>query len=379
MKIGIDARLYGLEHAGLGRYVQKLITEILKNEKKHQIVLFLKREHFKDFEPNKNLKLVETNIPIYSFSEQLVLPWVFKKEKLDLLHVPHFNAPIMYQGKMLVTIHDLIKHSSKGPETTTRHHLVYFVKRLGYLIVSWLIAKKAKGIIVPTQYVKNEVVNKFKVSPEKIFVTYEAVDTTITKVTLNEESQHQILTKYHLTRPFVIYTGSVYPHKNVETLIQAIKLHNQRKEADLMLAISCARSIFYDRIDRLIKENQLENTVKLLGFVPDKELSELYSLAMCLVHPSKMEGFGLTGLEAMKAGLPVISSNATCLPEVYGDAAKYFDPDKVEDLVGMIEYLLQNPEERHDLSIRGVLRSKRYSWYKMGKETRDIYHRLLES
>lgn len=146
-----------------------------------------------------------------------------------------------------------------------------------------------------------------------------------------------------------------------------------------MLAISCARSVFYDRLQKKINDSGLSNSVKLLGFVTDEDLSKLYSLAMCLIHPSKMEGFGLTGLEAMKLGLPVISSNATCLPEIYGDAAKYFSPDNVSELVKIIDNLMQSPDLRHELSIRGELRSKRYSWYKLGKETRDVYQKISKS
>ncbi len=373
MLIGIDARLYGLEHAGLGRYVTKMVGEVIKQDKKNHFVLFMRPEHSQIFKGLPRVKVVTLTTPIYSLAEQLFLPFIFNREKLDLLHVPHFNAPIFYPGKFILTIHDLIKHSSTGPETTTRHPAIYTLKRLGYLLLTNIVIHRAKAIMVPTIFVKNELLKYYHLKAENIFVTYEAVDTSLQPVKLTQDEEDALLSKYHLVRPFIIYTGSVYPHKNVEILLEAVKIHNQNKESDLMLAISCARSVFYERLQKKIDDNQLGDKVRLLGFVPDEDLSRLYSIAMCLVHPSKMEGFGLTGLEAMKLGLPVISSNATCLPEIYGDAAKYFSPDNVQELVTALETIMQNPELRKELSIRGVLRAKRYSWYKLGKETREVY------
>ena len=140
-----------------------------------------------------------------------------------------------------------------------------------------------------------------------------------------------------------------------------------------MLAIVCARNVFYERISRRIIEKGAGSYINLLGFRSDEEVSQLYSLALCLVHPSKMEGFGLTGLEAMKTGLPVISSSASCLPEVYGDAALFFDPESVDDLVNKLELVIGDRNLREKLINKGLLQVKKYSWKKMAKETLAVY------
>lgn len=379
MRIGIDARLYGLEHAGLGRYVMKLVDEVLKQDRKNDYVLFLKPSYVEKFKNKKRVKVVTTNIPIYSLAEQVVLPVVFGREKLDLLHVPHFNAPLLYQGKMILTIHDLIKHDSKGPQTTTRYKWLYLFKRLGYLALTNLIATRADHILVPSNYVKEAVAKRLHVDSKKITVTYEAVAGTIKEVVLSDEEKIKTLNRYRLTQPFIVYTGSVYPHKNVNLLVDAIEKHNQNKEMDLMLAIICSRSVFWQRLNEKINKKGLQNSVKLLGYVEDPEVSRLYNLAIALVHPSKMEGFGLTGLEAMSVGLPVISSNASCLPEIYGDATLYFNPTDVDDLVSCLETLLKDQELRSDLSTKGYLQARKYSWKKMAKETIVIYKQILTS
>jgi len=377
MRIGIDARLYGLEHAGLGRYVMRLVDEVLKLDKKNEYVLFLNSAHADKFKNKKRVKVVTTNIPIYSLAEQTILPFVFSKEKLDLLHVPHFNAPLIYDGKLILTVHDLIKHDSKGPETTTRHRWLYSIKRLGYLALTNGIAARADHILVPSNFVKEDIVKRLHVPSEKITVTYEAATGSIKEVALSDADKIKILHKYNLAQPFIVYTGSVYPHKNVEILVQAIEKHNQNKEVDLELALICSRSVFWERLSKKINERNLQDKIKLLGFVEDADVSKLYSLALALVHPSKMEGFGLTGLEAMSVGLPVIASNVSCLPEVYGDAALYFNPNDVDDLVSCLETYLKDQELRSSMATNGFLQARKYSWTKMAKETISAYKQIL--
>lgn len=376
MRIGIDARLFGLEHAGLGRYVSKLVETVLKQDKKNKYVLFLTSKHASDFQDKKRVKVVVCDIPIYSFSEQILLPFVFQKEKLDLLHIPHFNAPLLYPGKYVLTIHDLIKHDSRGMATTTRKPFLYFLKRAGYLLLTGLITKRASAILVPSNFVKEDVAKRLKVPLKKITVTYEAVSSSLKEVVLSSKEKKEILAKYHLSQPFIIYTGSVYPHKNVDVLIEAVEKHNKLRELDLELALVCSRSVFWDRTNKKITDKGIAHWVKMLGFVDDADVSKLYSLALALVHPSKMEGFGLTGLEAMSLGLPVISSNASCLPEVYGDAAIFFDPDSVTDLVSCLDELIKNSQLREEMSEKGYLQARKYSWTKMGAETISVYNSL---
>ncbi|HSV95032.1 MAG TPA: glycosyltransferase, partial [Spirochaetia bacterium] len=259
MRIGIDARLFGLEHAGLGRYVMKLVEEILKLDKKNEFVLFLNSAHSEEFKNKKRVTVVTTNIPIYSFAEQIILPFIFAKEKLDILHVPHFNAPLLYQGKLILTIHDLIKHDSKGPESTTRHRWLYSIRRLGYTIQTNYIAQKADHIIVPSNFVKEDVAKRLHVPLEKITVTYEAATGSIKEIVLNEKEKIELLNKYQLSQPFIVYTGSVYPHKNVDILVDAIQKHNHNKEVDLQLALICSRSVFWERLNKKIQEKRLQS------------------------------------------------------------------------------------------------------------------------
>ncbi|MEK7122705.1 MAG: hypothetical protein AAB855_02510 [Patescibacteria group bacterium] len=136
--IGIDARLYG-QGLGLGRYVSKLIEHLERCQSEYQFVIFLRKQNFDAYEPrNKQFRKVCVDVPWYSLSEQLVLPWLFLREKCDLLHIPHFNIPILYPRKMVITIHDLIlvKHPlSATIAASTRHPFVHRIKYWGFHVV----------------------------------------------------------------------------------------------------------------------------------------------------------------------------------------------------------------------------------------------------
>ena len=168
-KICVDARFWGIRHTGIGRYVENLVANLprdvtlivppdLKNEPK--LVGF--KKHYARFHP-------------YSLLSQFEMFWILLRINPDLLHVPHFTIPVLWPGKIVVTIHDLIKHYSRGKETTTRSGLSYWFKYLGYLVVVWLAVNRAIHIIVPANYWKETLVNKYHLNPEKISVTYEGV------------------------------------------------------------------------------------------------------------------------------------------------------------------------------------------------------------
>jgi len=166
--------------------------------------------------------------------------------------------------------------------------------------------------------------------------------------------------------PYVVYTGNLYPHKNIPVLIRAVEL------AKVNLAIVCARSVFADRLP-------VSPRVHFLGRLTDAELVALYKKALAFVFPSLIEGFGLPGLEAMAAGLPVIAARASCLPEIYGGAALFFDPHDPVNLADKIQALLIDKSLRQKLITAGHKQVKKYSWVKMSNETWEIYQSILNS
>lgn len=363
----IDARLYGPKNTGIGRYTKNLLLFLsqTKDFNKYKFTLIISKSIESEIKNDlqKNFGYVSINITHYSWQEQIKLPFILYKLKPDLVHFTHFNKPILYFGHSIVTVHDLIKHYFKGKETTTKNPGIYWIKHLGYLIVSW-IAIKTSYIIVPSNYWKEIIIKKFKINPKNIQTTYEAVDPQFIKTS---QKPNLIVSNY------IIYTGNLYPHKNISVIIQALK-----KMPDIQLKIICARSVFSQRLEKIIKHSKLIKRVSFLGYIDDAKFAQIYSKAIALVHPSLMEGFSLTGLEAMALNCPVISSNSSCLPEIYDQSVLYFDPYSSTDLVSKIKLLQSSKTLRSKLINLGKKQLQKYSWNKTAQNTLNTYKNILK-
>ncbi|MCX6706354.1 MAG: glycosyltransferase [Candidatus Woesebacteria bacterium] len=175
MRIVIDGRFYGLENAGLGRYTINLISELQKLDTTNEYYVLLRKKHFNQLNLNSNWEKILVDINHYSLQEQLKLSKIISKLKPDLVHFLHFNVPIFFKGKFVVTIHDLLMHKQKGLEATTLTPSKYLLKRLGYKFVFGNAVKKAVKVIVPSQAVKDEVCYYYKLNTEKVVVAYEGI------------------------------------------------------------------------------------------------------------------------------------------------------------------------------------------------------------
>src|SRR3989339_50049 len=382
MKIGIDARFYGLKHAGLGRYVKNLITELEKIDFENQYVVFLQDENYNDYIPQgKNFSKTILKHHPYSIKSQLFDFLELNKYHFDLVHFPHFSYPVLYSGKFVVTIHDLIKNEFYNKGSSTRNTFIYKLKHWGYDYVLKKALTKSQRIITPTHYVKKELIKNYVLAEGKITAIYEGAEDSFRIQNLGGRIQNEVLEKYRLQKEkYLLYVGNVYPYKNVQKLLEVfahLKSNNKKylQFDNLKLALVCSRSVFYDRLKEKIREMNLEDTVFMLGFVPDSELSILYQNALAYITATLAEGFGITGLEAMAASCPVICSNKTCLPEVYGEASLYFDPEKTAEITNQI-IKIQNSKIRKKQVERGKKQVQRYSWAKMATDILKIYEEI---
>lgn len=363
MKIIIDARLYGLENAGLGRYVINLIKGICKKDKNHQYTIFLRKKYFNRLNLPANFKKICVDVRHYSFLEQIVIPYHIFKEKPDLVHFPHFNVPLICPSKYVVTIHDLLMHKSKGKKTTTLPFIEYFLKRFFYSLVFANAVKKSSAILVPSEFIKKEILHYYKISSDKIIVTYEGVDIP------DEFGKKENI---NLPKPYFVYVGNAYPHKNLENAVQAIMLLN--KEVKAYFYVVSSRNVFTRRLEDLIKEKKAANFVKLLGFVEDRKLFEIYRNSAGFLYPSFSEGFGLPGLEAMIGRTLCIASDIEVFKEIYKDNAVYFDPDSPTDMKNkLLEALFMEPDQKEKLISKAFSFAKGYSWDTMAEKTLDVY------
>ncbi len=373
MKIGIDARFIGPQGTGLGKYTEKLILNLVKIDSKNQYVIFLKKDNFDFLNLPKNFKKVLADIPWYSLQEQIRMPGIFKKENLDLLHVPHFNVPIFYRGKFVVTIHDLIHHDFKNDTATTHNPVIFKLKRFAYKKVIENAIYKSTKIFTPSDFVKDEIAQKFLVDQSKIVTTHEAAEDeyqTVKPQTVNSK----LLESLSIQKPFLIYVGNAYPHKNLEKLLEAFKiLKTIYKVYDLNLVIVCSRDIFWQRLTQEIGQSGLQDRVITTGYLNASDLKIIFKEAEAYIFPSLSEGFGIPGLNAMASGLPVIASGIPTLKEIYGDAALYFNPQDAGDIAAKIVKLRTSPKLKADLVKKGKAQVNKYSWLKMARQTLSVY------
>lgn len=371
MKIGIDARFY--RAPGLGRYTRNLLDQLQKLDKKNDYFVFLLPEDYSSVELSDNFHKVLADFPWYGVQEQVKFPPLLNTYKLDLVHFPHFNIPIFYRGKFVVTVHDFIHHDFKMKRATTHSNLVYELKHHVHKYVINQALHRSKKIITVSEFVKNQMMNKWGVNTEKIIVTYEAAGDNLLHLskTLSEKQTNEILHDLNVKPPFIFYIGSAHPHKNIEGFIKAfLKLH--QKYQDLQLVLAGNDPYFWKRM----REEFHHPDILFLGFITDEQLVALYKRAQGYIFPSFAEGFGLPLLEAMAMGTPVVSSNATSLPEIGGDAALYFDPYNVDDMVEKISHILNDQKLRKSLIEKGSKRYQKFSWEKLGKETLRIYESI---
>ncbi len=375
-RIGIDARFYGPEGTGIGRYVEKLLENLELIDQKNEYFVFLRTSNFHLYNPkNPNFTKIKADARWYSVKEQVIMPAILVKEKLDLVHFPHFNVPLLYPGKFVVTIHDLTKSNFGSSAASTKIAPVYLTKQNIYKLTLRQAVTRAKIVFTPSQYVKTQLVTNMKVDSKKIAVTPEGADEFYEpQLSPSEGKIKEVFGKYSVKSPYVIFVGNTYPYKNIKVLLESLA----QIPTDLKFVCVSPRNSFLDRVIREAEELGVRSRLITPGFVPDEELKVLLNQALCFVFPSLSEGFGLPGLEAMGVGCPVIAAKATSLPEVYADAAIYFDPRDPKELVRKINSLTKEPKIRNNMVALGYQQVRKYSWKKMAEETLGVYNQVLE-
>jgi len=311
---------------------------------------------------NRKVRKVIINARWYSFKEQLVVSSIIKKQKVELMHFPHFNVPLYYNQRFIITIHDLIIDHFPDSRATNLPPWHYKIKLWGYKKILNHAVQRAEKIIVPSNFVKTDLISLYQVPADKIKVIYEGY--------FLEETQEPIdISRFKITKPFLLFVGAAYPHKNLERLIGAFHRINKNRKCQLVLVGKTDE--FYQQMQKRIDDNDIIFT----GFISESELKGLYQKALVYVFPSLYEGFGLPPIEAQAQKLPVVSSNRSSLPEILGDSVLYFNPEDEQEMAEKIQLLLQSKTKRQELIVKGLANIKRFSWEKMIKETLELYNR----
>lgn len=392
MKIGIDARMLGPQQGGIGRYIEQLTRNMIdischpreggdpgrrdwipdqvgNDTTKFEFVIFLRKENWNLVNETPNVKKVLANIYWYGWREQILLSGIIKREKVDLMHFPHWNIPFFYREPFIATIHDLLLLHYPTRAASTLGPITYFFKNIAYRIILRHAINNSRQILTPSEFTKNDILKNFKIESKKITVTHLAPMPTNTPM-----ANVDLKTKYNISKPYVLYVGVAYPHKNLEGLIEAWKIFRAEHGSDYLLVLAGKKNYFYERLEKTAVG---ENDIVFTGYIPDEELPALYKNTSLYVFPSFYEGFGLPPLEAMQYGAPVASSNATCLPEILQQAAAYFDPRDPRDMADTIWRCLIDADLRETLNKNSTQLIHNYSWQKTTLATLEVYNNVL--
>ncbi len=356
MHIAIDARII---NSTTGRYVERLVhyLEEIDTENKYTLLVREKdKEYYIPTNPNFTIKVAD--FADYSFAEQLGLKKLLDELAPDLVHFCMPQQPILYTGKHVTTVHDLTLLQTYNSD---KNWLIFKAKQLVGHFVFKRIAQTSAAIITPTKYVRQEYAKFANIPLDKITVTYEAAEKTAA-----------VATPYNVPfKKFILYVGQQSDYKNIKRLGDAHQLLLE-KYPDLGLVLVGKKNASAQRNEKYFQEKGYKN-IHFTGFVDDGQLAWLYQNCTAYIFPSLMEGFGLPGLEAMAQGAPVISSDATCLPEVYGDAALYFDPKDTDSMAAMISTVIGDENLRKEMAQKGYSKVQEYSWERTARQTLDIY------
>ncbi|XID91102.1 glycosyltransferase family 4 protein [Paenibacillaceae bacterium WGS1546] len=360
--IAIDMRM--INYSGIGTYLRGLVPLIIDNMKEVHFHLIGNPKELGAYLSDTNrISIIDCTVPIYSFNEQVELVKKIPRDT-DLLWVPHYNIPIFYRGKMLVTVHDVLHLAY--PQFARGVH-----KRMYVNLLFKAISIKANKVITVSRFSRNEIIKYTVVKQEKIHAIYNGVDNPWREIKGEKRGALS-------SSPYLLYVGNVKPHKNLRSLVKAFELIKDKIPHRLII-IGKKEGFVTGDTGLEAEAERLGDRIQFTGFVDNNALLQYYRNADMMVFPSLYEGFGLPPLEAMASGCPVLVSERASLPEVCGDAALYFNPESSQDISDKILLVATDPDLKKRLMIKGKQQVESFTWGKCAVATIDIINRILET
>ncbi len=371
MRIAIDAHSVGAKLAGNESYATNLIEALAQVDSVNEYTLYVTtreaQARFSERWPNFRVQTTLPHTPLIRIP--LTLAAELRKHPVDVLHV-QFTAPPFCPCPVVVSVHDLsFEHL---PETFNRRSRTQLRLTVRHSV------RRAARILTLSEHTRRDMIETYGTSPQRITAIPLAAPSYFGRVQEEKELQ-RVRHIYGIEGDYILCVSSIQPRKNLPRLVRAYaSLRNKRgpgKLPKLVLVGKCAW--LYDETLRSIEEGKMKDSVILTGYVPQSDLPALYSGSVCFVYPSYFEGFGLPPLEAMKCGTPVIAGNRTSLPEVVGDAGILVDPFDVSAIAAAIERIVDDSDFRHQLSVKGLARSRIFDWRETARRTLNVYEQVV--
>jgi len=369
MRIGIDARLAFYHKAGIGQYILRLTAALAEIDRTDEFLLFQSRKDKSRLVNAPNFKRRVLWTPSHHRFETTAMSAEMFPHRLDVLHSPDFIPPGRTRYPSVITVHDLA--FLLYPRFLTPESARYY----GQVDPA---SRRADHIIAVSQSTKRDVVRLLGVPNEKVSVIYEAAHPLFQPMDRAQAKQH-VSEKYGLDGDLILFVSTIEPRKNLPTLLEAFrKLLDSPStlKNPVTLVVAGQKGWLTEQMDDLVAKLRLGERVRFVGGAANEELAYLYNAAHVFALPSFYEGFGLTPLEAMASGTPVIVSNTSSLPEVVGDAGLLVDPEDVEAWTVALRRVLTDDALRTEMCEKGLRRAGLFSWQRAARETLSVYRQV---
>jgi glycosyltransferase involved in cell wall biosynthesis len=377
MHIVIDARR--LRDFGIGTYIRNLTRALARLDRENRYTMIIRRQDAENGGGNApslgaNFETAIYDHPDTQLSHNFAFPYFIRNFRADLYHIPLNLVAWWMPRPYVVTVHDMSSLLFPERDRDFRRTLREETYRRGAL--------RASRVITVSHSTRRDIEHVLHVPAERIRTIYSAPDPAFTEPRQSVDFERQILDRYSIHYPFILYAGTIRPQKNVPRLIEAFAvlrsdLEGRPEFKDLRLIIIGDELSRYPAVRRAVAETRTEPLVRFLGFVPFETLRVFYCAASVFAFPSLYEGFGLAPLEAMACGTPVVASDVPPLVEAVGDAAELVSPDNVFDIArGLREVLLDRPR-RERLVAAGLDQARHFDWDATARGVLAVYREIV--
>ena len=361
MRIGIDGReLLAQNVTGIGRYLRNFLISEVRERSPHTFVVYGNQYTSVDFSgSNVDVRIVPERLTLWW--DQALLSRSVRTDRLDVLFSPYDKGPCHVPCPLILTVHDLL--FTVVSDRTGIERILYNWAYVRYR--KWM-AERAALVITVSEHARRDIISIFGIPEDKICVVPNGVSEYYHPIH-DRSLVEDVKQKYGVTQSYILYIGNFKPHKNVRWLVEAYRALPDSLKEQYQLVLCGRRDHFRTDLEAYVRHLQIERRTTFVDFVSDGDMPVLYSGAEIFVFPSLYEGFGLPPLEAMACGTPVISSNATSLPEVIGDAGVLVDPRYPDRLAEAMTAVLTDAGLRRELGLKGLCRARMFSVDRIAK------------
>lgn len=375
MRIGIEAqRIFRKKKHGMDMVALELVKHIHEIDQKNEYVVFVKEDEDSACLPSfPNIEVQVLASSPYPVWEQYHLPKAAKKAGVQLLHCTSNTAPVFPGVPLVITLHDIIYLEKLHIKEGTTY------QKFGNLYRRWnvpSVVDKAEKIITVSEFEKNRICDHFGFEDDRVTAIYNGVSRNFNKVD-DPKKLAEAKAKFNLPEKFIFFLGNTDPKKNVHGVLKALSILKNKGELPCKLLMLDINRDYLSRVANEIGDPDILNEIQFTGYIPNSDLPAIYSQASLFLYPSLRESFGIPMIEAMRCGVPVISSVTSCMPEVAGGAAILVDPFQPEQLAATIKDLYFDENRKNELIAAGFERSKKFSWSENARKTIDIYQQIL--